>query len=136
MRSAAFANVDGGGASVVMRRADPRRVEHLLHALLVAKGDGLLDGHPWDAERFTNTGGEHHGGLPERRDMVDVDAGGALHHLMDDGVLVGERRDLPVRGKVVAGQIRKARNMLVARADDRAPRRAQGPRVKNGISAG
>ncbi len=85
-----FPDLDCSGAPVVMRRANSRGVEDLLHPLLVAEGDGLLDRHAGDAERLTNACGEHHGRLPQRCDVVDVDPGGALHHVVDDRVLVGE----------------------------------------------
>ena len=90
MRSAASRTADRGGAAVVVRRADARGVEHLLHPLLVAKRDGLFDGHARNAECFADSRRQHHGRLPQRRDMIDVDAGGALHHLVHDRILVGE----------------------------------------------
>jgi hypothetical protein len=88
--------------------ADARGVEDLLHPLLVTEGNGLLDRHAGNAERFANARGQHHGRLPQRRNVIDVDAGRALHDLVDDRVLVREGRYLPVRREVITGHVREA----------------------------
>jgi hypothetical protein len=40
--------------------------------------------------------------------VIDVDAGRALHDLVDDRVLVREGRYLPVRREVITGHVREA----------------------------
>ena len=123
---------------LVLRRAEARAIDELLHLLLVAKRHRLRHRQPGHVKLLTQPRGEHHVGLPEAFDPVDAHLASQLAHGRRDRFPGGQGTDrdvvrerLPRDGRDggPAGRPRTSTPMTDAPAAAR-------PRVKNAISPG
>ena len=106
----------GGG---VPRRAQPGRIEQLLHPLLVPEGHGLGHRQPGQAKLLAQPRGEDHVRLPQALHPVDAHLPGQLANGPRDGVLRRQRADRDVVRERAGRDGRKGRDRLVPHADDR-----------------
>jgi hypothetical protein len=74
----------------MVRRTDARRVEHLLHALLVAERHGLRDRHAGQPERLAEARRQDHVRLPQALDLLDPHVPGQALQRAEYGALVGQ----------------------------------------------
>jgi hypothetical protein len=102
----------------VARRADSGGVEHLLHPLLVAERNRVLDVEPAGAERLAQAGGEDHPGLPEALDPVDRPATRPRPDRREHRLLVPERAHEQVPRERPAHQLGQRALGLIADAED------------------
>ena len=102
------------------RRADTGGVEHLLHPLLVAKRQGLLDGHARQPERLTDPGGQDHVRLPQALHLVDPGVAGQVVQGGEHGSLVGQRYMFVVVERLPSHGRQRVRRLVADANDPRA----------------
>ena len=115
------------GGARVPRRADARRVEHLLHLLLVAERDRLGDGHAGQPELLADPRRQDHVRLPQAFHLVEPRVRGEPAQRGQHRALVGQRHVLVV-GERVAGHGGQLVRRLVADADHPGAHGGQRPR--------